>query len=218
MIDISGLTVVYGRTRALDGVTLTLYDGITGLFGPNGAGKSTLLRVLAGLLRPNAGRVRYDGAELSARDEALRARVGYAGHQPGLYGRLTVRENLQLFARLHGAPMSNVDSVLARLGLDRRAEQRVEDLSAGFVRRAAVARALVHDPDLLLLDEPYANLDDAAADALSATVVSWHRPGRIAVIATHGAKRVKPFADASLILQRGAPVSYRRRVEAETGV
>lgn len=217
MIELSGLTVVYGRTRALDSVTLTLHDGVTGLFGPNGAGKSTLLRVLAGLLRPTAGRVTYDGAELSATDESFRARVGYAGHAPGLYGRLTVRENLELFARLHGAPAANVDDVLARLGLEGLAATRVHELSAGFTRRAAVARALVHEPDLLLLDEPYANLDDDAAELLSETVVAWRQPGRCAVIATHGAKRVKAFADASLILKRGTPVSYRRRVEAGTG-
>ena len=202
-IELRGLTVAFGRTIALDRLDADIAAGISGLFGPNGSGKSTLLRVLAGLLRPSAGTVNAFGSPVTMRDEGLRARVGYAGHGAGLYGRLTVGENLALFAKLHGAAAGRVGIVLEQLGLVERRDTAARDLSAGFRRRAGVARALVHEPELLLLDEPYANLDDDAAELVSEAVRAWRGPGRIAVIATHGAKKVKGYADAGLILQRG---------------
>lgn len=212
MIRIDRVTVVYGRTLALDQLDIEIGPGITGVFGPNASGKSTLLRVLAGLLRPARGRVTFGGAALSLADESFRHIVGYAGHEPGLYARLSVRENLELFARLYGVQEGRVDDLLAQLGISERASTPVADLSAGLKRRASVARALLHEPKLLLLDEPYANLDEEAADLVSRAIQQWAAPGRVGVMATHGAKRVKEFADASLILKRGRPVSYRRRV------
>lgn len=218
MIELRGVTVVYGRTIALDAVELELREGITGLFGPNGSGKSTLLRVLAGLLRPSAGSITLRGAPVSARDETFRRSVGYAGHQTGLYERLTVRENLVLFAQLYGSSEQRVDDVIEVLGLGDRRDVLIGSLSAGGKRSASVARALVHEPDLLFLDEPYANLDDEAADRISGAVQQWRGPGRVGVIATHGAKRVKGFADASLILQRAHAVSYRIRTNEPSEV
>lgn len=203
ILEIHDLKVAYGRTRALDGVHLQLPGGVAGLFGPNGSGKSTLLRVLAGLLRPTSGTVMAFGAPVSMKNETLRGRIGYAGHRAGLYGRLTVMENLQLFARLHGAEPRAADRVIEQLGLGDRRDTPAASLSAGFKRRAAVARALLHDPDLLLLDEPYANLDDDAAALVSSAVVEWRGPERVAIVATHGAKKVKAYADAGLIIQNG---------------
>lgn len=203
VIQIRDLKVAYGRTLALDGVDLDLPGGIAGLFGPNGSGKSTLLRVLAGLLRPTSGAVFAFGEPISMKNESLRGRVGYAGHRAGLYGRLTVMENLHMFARLHGVSTGRAEAMVEQLGLGARAATPVAALSAGFRRRAAVARALVHEPDLLLLDEPYANLDDEAAASVSDAVVGWRRDDRVAIIATHGAKKVKAYADAGLILQHG---------------
>ena len=212
MIAFEGVGVAYGRTIALDDVTLELHEGITGVFGPNASGKSTLLRVLAGLVKPTRGRVLIDGGALNIGDEDFRRIVGYAGHEPGLYARLTVVENLELFARLYGVDPRRAAALLDRLGIAARAETPVAELSAGLKRRAAVARALLHEPRLLLLDEPYANLDDDAADLVTGAVREWADPDRIGVMATHGAKRVKSFADASLVLRRGTPASYRRRV------
>ncbi len=202
-IEVRGLTVTFGRTVALDRLEADIAPGISGLFGPNGSGKSTLLRVLAGLLRPSAGSVAAFGTPMTMRNEALRAKVGYAGHGAGLYGHLTVAENLALFAKLHGADSGRIGSLMQQLGLVERRDTPARDLSSGFRRRAAVARALVHEPELLLLDEPYANLDDEAAELVSQTIRSWRAPGRTGVIATHGAKKVKQYADAGLILQRG---------------
>lgn len=202
-VELRGVTVAFGRTIAVDGVDLSVGYGISGLFGPNASGKSTLLKVMAGLLRPTTGVVTAFGAPLSLRHEELRGRVGYAGHGSGLYRRLTVMENLALFAKLHGVGRERVDAVVDQLGLQERATTAAGALSAGFRRRGAVARALLHEPDLLLLDEPYANLDDEAAELVSAAIVAWRSPERAAVIATHGAKKVKAYADAGLILQRG---------------
>lgn len=202
-LQLRGVTVAYGRTIALDALDADIPTGISGLFGPNGSGKSTLLRVVAGLIRPTAGTVVMAGGSVSLKDERRRGRIGYAGHRSGLYGRLTVVENLELFAKLQGAAPERVEVVLERLGLEERRRTPAGALSAGFRRRAAVARALLHEPDLLLLDEPYANLDDEAAALVSDAIVAWRAPGRTALIATHGAKKVKAYADAGLILQRG---------------
>ena len=203
MISLVSVTVAYGRTIALDDVTLYVKEGITGLFGQNGSGKSTLLRVLCGLLRPTSGTVEILGRRASARDEDLKRFIGYAGHDSGLYPMLSIEENLELFARLYGTPVTRCRRVLDALGLGGWARTPSRELSAGMRRRAAVARALVHDPAVLLLDEPYANLDDDAAALLSDAIVSWRREDRVCLIATHGAKKVKAYADAGIILQRG---------------
>ncbi|MFN2488612.1 MAG: heme ABC exporter ATP-binding protein CcmA [Actinomycetota bacterium] len=210
MIHIEQLTISFGRTVALDALDLAIRPGVTGVFGPNGSGKSTLLRAVAGLLRPTRGRVAFNERTITAADERFRRLVGYAGHDSGLYGRLSLRENLTLFARLHGAPGRRSDEVIAQLGLDEHAGKLVGDLSAGLKRRAAVARALLHEPDLLLLDEPYANLDDDAAALVSAAIQGWGAPGRTALIATHGAKNLKRWVDAGIILQRGRVSTYGR--------
>lgn len=217
MIRLANLTVIYGRTLALDDVSLDLRPGVTGLFGPNGAGKSTLLRVLAGLIRPTRGSVEHNGTPVDLRSEDFRGRIGYAGHEPGLYPDLTVEENLELFRGLYGAPGQRVIDVIEQVGLEERRAVRVRELSAGFKRRAAVARALLHEPDILLLDEPYANLDDDSSDKLSEAIKEWSGTGRYALIATHGAKRVKGFADAGIIIQRGRIISYRIRSDSTAG-
>ena len=203
MIRIEGLGVVFGRTVALRALDLELDAGVHGLFGPNGSGKSTLLRVLAGLHPPSSGRVTWDGRPISAADEDFRRRVGFAGHDSGLYARLTLEENLALFARLHGVGRGRVRSLARQTGLAEHLAKPVGELSSGLKRRAAVARALLHEPELLLLDEPYANLDDDAAECVSEAVRSWRRPGRTAVVATHGAKKLKRWADGGIVLQRG---------------
>jgi heme ABC exporter ATP-binding subunit CcmA len=212
VIRIENLTATYGRTLALDDITIEIGPGVTGLFGPNGSGKSTLLRILAGLLRPRSGTLSLGGGTISLSSESFRGKVGYAGHEPGLYPHLSVAENLRLFGLLHGAPERRVDEMIDALGLRDYAAVHARDLSAGLRRRAGVARALVHDPEILLLDEPYANLDDEASDALSGALTQRRGGHRICIVATHGAKRVKSFADAGIIIQRGRIISHRVRV------
>lgn len=214
-IDVCDLAVAYGKTLAIDSLSLELRDGVVGLFGQNGAGKSTLLRAIAGLLKPARGSIEIDGIDSRNMNEEQRGEIGYIGHEAGMYPQLTVRENLDLFARLHGVATARVAPTLESLDLGAWADKRVGALSAGLKRRAAVGRALVHEPRLLLLDEPYANLDDEAAEKITESIVRWREPDRIAIIATHGAKRVKPFADASIIMQRGQAISHRVRVDQE---
>lgn len=208
MIEIKDVTVVFGRTLALNRVDLEIGPGITGLFGQNGSGKSTLLRAIAGLIKPTKGAVLIDGRERARSDERSRAVLGFAGHESGLYARLTLQENLELFATLYGTVGAGVELILERLGLRALADVPVGSLSAGMKRRAAVARALLHDPEVLLLDEPYANLDDEASEAVSSAIREWSGPHKTAVIATHGAKRVKAYASAGVILQRGEVSSH----------
>jgi heme ABC exporter ATP-binding subunit CcmA len=206
MIQATDLRVTFGRTRALDGVNISLEAGVFGLFGPNGSGKTTLLRVIAGLVRPTTGEVTVNGYRPRARAEAVRRQIGYAGHDSGLYPELSIAENLALFGRLYGCHRGRVEEILEGLGLTDWAATPAGSLSAGLKRRAAVARAILHDPSVLLLDEPYANLDDDAAELVSEAVRSWRSPERVAVIATHGAKIVKRFADGGVILKHGRVV------------
>ncbi len=164
-VRLDGLTRRYGEREALSDVSLSLPAGRTlVVFGPNGAGKTTLLRVLATLLRPHDGLVRALGASLPEEAWALRGRVGLLGHEPLLYRELTARENLMFHARLHGVSAARVDEQLAAVRLADRADEPLKTLSRGMVQRAAVARATLHDPELLLLDEPRANLDPAASE------------------------------------------------------
>jgi heme ABC exporter ATP-binding subunit CcmA len=203
LIAVDDLRVVFGRTVALDAIDVELGPGIVGLFGPNASGKSTFLRVVAGLLAPARGDIRVAGVVPRASDESFRRQIGYVGHLSGLYEWLTVEENLHLFAQLYGAAAERVVHGIDSLQLGLFAAAPVGSLSAGTKRRVAVARALLHEPRVLLLDEPYANLDDDAAELVSAAVTAWRAPDRIAVIATHGAKRVRAFADSGIVLQRG---------------
>jgi heme exporter protein A len=174
------------------------------VFGSNGAGKTTLLRVLATLLRPHAGEVRVLGAELPREAWKVRGQVGYLGHEPLLYRELSGRENLRLYAELHRVDAGRVDELIAAVGMTRRADDPVRDLSRGMVQRFAAARAVLHDPPLLLLDEPRANLDPAAADLLEPLV--GRASGRARVVVTHDVEGGLADCDAALGLRGGRQV------------
>jgi heme exporter protein A len=201
-VQIDGLTRNYGERAALQDVTLTLQPGRTlVVFGPNGAGKTTLLRVLATLLRPHAGRVSVLGSELPEEAWAVRGRVGLLGHEPLLYRELTPRENLRYHARLHGIEDERVEERLRAVSMSTRADEPVRTLSRGMVQRVAVARATLHDPDLLLLDEPYANLDPAAIDLVEPLIGASSK--RTRVLTSHDPGRDLAEADIVLGLRAG---------------
>jgi len=201
-IECSGVARHYGERVALRDVTFSLPAGATlVVFGPNGAGKSTLLRVLATLLRPHAGVVEVLGAGLPDRGWAVRGRLGLLGHAPLLYRDLTGRENLEYHARLHGVDMHRVDTVLDQVGMARRARDPVRDLSRGMVQRLAVARAVLHEPDILLLDEPRANLDPVAAELVEPLVGA--ASGRTRVVTSHDPDGGLAEADLALGLRGG---------------
>jgi heme exporter protein A len=201
-IELDGLERRYGERVALTGVTVSVPRGATlAVLGANGAGKTTLLRVLAGLLRPHAGAVRVLGAELPDERWKVPAQVGFLGHEPLLYRDLTGRENLRYHARLHGVDGSRVDAVLAGVGMERRADEPLHDLSRGMVQRLAAARSVLHDPPLLLLDEPRAHLDPAAAELLEPLI--GRTSGRTRVLVSHDVEGALGEADLALGLKGG---------------
>ncbi|MFA4928679.1 MAG: ATP-binding cassette domain-containing protein [Patulibacter sp.] len=208
-----------GERMVLRDLTLELPAGGTlALLGSNGAGKSTLLRVLAGLMRPSAGTCEVLGCSLPKQRAALRGRVGYLAHEPMLYRDLTVRENLVHRARLLRVPEARVDALLVATGLEKRAAFPVHALSRGLTQRTSAAIALLGDPELLLLDEPLANLDPTASERLDALLAARPEPiadgapavagraSRSRVIAGHDPDAALAAADLVLGLQAGRPV------------
>jgi heme exporter protein A len=201
-IELDGLERRYGERVALAGVSVRVDEGQTlAVLGANGAGKTTLLRVLAGLLRPHAGVARVLGAELPQETWKVHGKVGYLGHEPLLYRDLSGRENLVYHARLHGVNGSRVTETLASVGMERRADEPLRDLSRGMVQRLAAARAVLHEPPLLLLDEPRAGLDPAAADLLEPLI--GRASGLTRVLVTHDVERALAEADVALGLRAG---------------
>jgi heme exporter protein A len=194
---------------ALSGVSFSLPESQTlVVLGPNGAGKTTLLKVLATLLRPHAGSVRVLGSELPGEAWKVRGQVGYLGHEPLLYKSMSARENLTFNARLHGVGGDRVDELLDAVGLTRRADDRIEEFSRGMRQRLAAARAVLHDPPLLLLDEPMSGVDPGAVALLEPLI--GRSSGRTRVLVTHDVERGKAEADQVLGLRAGKPAELER--------
>jgi ABC-type multidrug transport system ATPase subunit len=209
-IELADVGRAYGERIALAGVTLELEAGKTlAVFGANGAGKTTLLRILATLLRPHRGRVRVLGRELPREGWAVRGKVGFLGHDPLLYRDLTARENLRFHARLHGVPFARIDTLLEAVGLDRRGDEPVHTFSRGMIQRLAVCRAVLHEPELLLLDEPLAGLDPGAAAAVGPLLAGGTR-----VLISHDVEHGLEEADLVLGLRGGRPVLLGANVSA----
>jgi heme exporter protein A len=219
VIEARGLTRNFGERVALYDVSFRLGDGETlAVLGRNGAGKSTLLRILSTLLRPHGGEVAVLGEPLPRRAFAVRPQVGLLGHEPLLYRDLTARENLHYHARLHGTSSTRVEELLDRVGMERRADDPVRSLSRGMVQRVAVCRAVLHDPKLLLLDEPRANLDPAAVERVEPLI--GRANGHARVITSHDPQAAIREADLVLGLKDGRavfvgpPAEVRDHVEA----
>ena len=203
-IELERLERRYGERVALAGVSVRLEDGQTlAVLGGNGAGKTTLLRVLAGLLRPHGGSARVLDASLPDERWKLPARVGYLGHDPLLYRELSGRENLSYHAHLHGVADARVGELLAAVGMDDRADEPIRELSKGLVQRLAIARAVLHDPPLLLLDEPRANLDPSAAELVEPLI--GRSSGRTRVLVSHDVQGALAESDVTLGLRAGRP-------------
>jgi heme exporter protein A len=216
VIELAGLVRRYGEREALSDVSLTLQTGETlVVFGPNGAGKTTLLRVLSTLLRPHSGEVRVLGCSLPDQAWAVRGRVGLLGHEPLLYRELTARENLRFHARLHDLSAERVEELLAAVALTNRAQEPLKTLSRGMVARVAIARATLHDPELLLLDEPYSNLDPAAIDLVEPLIGA--SSGRTRVLSSHDPDRGLAQADVVLGLRAGRAVLVKDAKDASPG-
>jgi len=199
-----GLERRFGDRLALAGVDLEVGEGqVVLLTGANGAGKTTLLRILATVLKPTAGTAEVSGHELPKEATAVRGRVGYAGHEALVYPGLTARENLELYAALHGSPEAAVAGALDRVGLATRATTRVSELSRGMRQRLSLARATLHGPALLLLDEPTTGRDDDGRDVLRSVLAG----GATALVATHEPDWFASVAARSVRLEAGRVVA-----------
>jgi heme exporter protein A len=201
-----GLRRDYGERTALEGVGLELGRGETLLvLGPNGAGKTTLLRILATLLRPSGGEVRALGCRVPSEAWKLRGRIGFLGHEPLLYRDLSGRENLRFHARLQGIEGERAEEriaeLLAAVAMERRADERVAELSAGMRQRLAICRCILHEPELLLLDEPDSNLDAEGRELARALI--GPAGDRTRVIVSHDPERFEAEADRVLRLEAG---------------
>jgi heme exporter protein A len=206
-VTTEGLTKMYGLTRALLGVDLTFDAGkVTVVEGPNGSGKSTLLSLLAQLARPTKGRVRYGEVPPRTAQKRIRRHLGVLGHASMLYPDLSGRENLDLYARLYGLSPDRVVSLVDRFELGRFFERPTRTYSRGQLQRVALARAVLHEPKLLLLDEPSTGLDHSAVARLVTVVEAERERGAICVLITHDSGLADRLADVRVRLDRGRVV------------
>ena len=223
VLTASHLSRRFGDRLALDDVSFTLEPGeIFALLGPNGAGKTTTLRILAGLIAPTSGSVQIDGQPMGPQSAPqLRARIGFLTEAPGLWDRLTVRDNLLVYARMYGLPSPGtlVDEALERFEIRDRGDDRAAQLSKGLKQRVALARSLLHDPRIAMLDEPTSGLDPASAREVRDLVLSLRAQGRTILLCTHNLDEVERVADRVAVLSRrliaiGTPDSLRQKLFA----
>lgn len=206
IIKVENLTKVYGLLPVLKSVSFSINKGeFVVLLGPNGSGKSTLLRLMSGLSRPTQGLIRIGGWVMPQEASAVRAQIGLVSHKPLLCPHLSARENLDFFARLYGIGRTEgqrrIQDSLDQLGLHRRADSLVRTFSRGMAQRLGIARALLHQPPILLFDEPYSGLDQQASDQLDALLQAQR--DRTIIISTHQLRRPPDLAERALILSRG---------------
>jgi len=207
---VKGLSKAFGTRKAVDDVSFTLPEGaFLSIFGPNGAGKTTLLRVLSTLARPSAGEARLCGIDLKEEPDKVRERIGLISHQSMLYPDLTAQENLMLYAELYGIPdpQARVDELLSAVGLSHRRLDPVRTFSRGMTQRVSIARALVHDPQVVFLDEPYSGLDPHAVDIFD-KLINAVRGDRTFVMVSHDLSKGFHLCTHVLVLARGRVVLF----------
>src|SRR5579859_7100069 len=208
-IQAENLARLYGRLRAVDGVSLTVEAGeVFGVLGPNGAGKTTMVRLLNGVLAPSAGACRVLGFDPTTQGSEVRRRTGVLTESPALYERMSARENLRFFGTLYGVPAEKLpvrtDAMLEAFGLAERADDRVGGFSKGMKQRLALARALLHEPEVLFLDEPTAALDPEAARRVTELIMEFsHQAGRTVFLCTHYLPEAQRLCDRVAVLNRG---------------
>jgi heme exporter protein A len=203
-IDAHRLGKRFGIRWVLRGVTLDVARGeVVGLLGANGSGKSTVLRILGTLMRPNAGAATIEGLDVVRDAATIRSHVGYLAHTPGLYDDLTAHENLAFAADMLGLPASTAAESLDRVGLRQVRDARVRGFSAGMQRRLALARLILRRPTILLLDEPYANLDGDGVDLMNSVIRDVISKGGAALLALHELAPARPLLDRTLMLSEG---------------
>lgn len=206
IIEIEQLSKAYGYSVVLKKIDLSVTKGqFVALLGANGSGKSTLLKMISGLVKPTGGTIRVGGWDMPKEAEAVRAQIGMVSHKALLYDNLTARENLRFFGRLYGMnDKSRIDDLLKQVGLEKRADSLVQTFSRGMQQRLSIARALLHNPHVLLFDEPYTGLDQDAGTVLDSLLMDAHSAGHTVLMATHQLERAARLADRIIIINRGA--------------
>ena len=215
-VQIRGLNKAFGRTPVLRGIDLDVPRGtVLSLLGPNGSGKTTLIRVLATLTKPDAGEVRIGGAGIGRQSARLRRLIGVVGHDPLLYDDLTARENLRFVCRMFDLDRidERVHSVADRMGMAPDLDRKIGAMSHGMKKRFSIARALLHDPQVLLLDEPETGLDQEALSLLDSVIASRSESGRTVIMTTHNLERAVALGDRMAILASGR-VAYDETIDA----
>lgn len=218
MIDVRGLVKTFGLKSVLRGLEFHVDRGeFVALVGPNGAGKTTFLRILASLARPSMGEVRVAGYRLPAQAAAVRIRLGVVSHQPLLYGDLTAEENLFFYSRMYGLTdlEHRVGAILEMVGLHARRRDLVRQYSRGMQQRLAIGRAILHDPDVLLFDEPHTGLDQEAAAMLDTLLRDVAARGRTVVMTSHNLDRAADLAERIDILSKGVIAASIKRDEID---
>jgi len=220
VIEAHGLTKSFGPRTALAGVDLSVAEGeFVTVVGPNGAGKTTLLRILATLTRPTSGTVRIAGLDPAQAGDEVRRRIGFLSHRTLLYGDLTAEQNLRFYARMYDLDDSaaRIDELLARVGLAGRRHDLVRTFSRGMQQRLAVARAVLHRPQVLLLDEPYTGLDPQAAQVLTDLLTELAGEGCTILLTTHNLERGLAVGRRVVVLSRGRVVYDECREAIDPG-
>jgi len=212
MLELRDLSRSYGQTVALDGLSLQVPAGdVVGFVGPNGAGKTTAMRIALGVLEPDAGDVLYNGEPVTREQQRL---FGYMPEERGLYPKMRVDRHLSYLAELHGREGADAADAAARwierLGIAERAEQRIEELSLGNQQRVQLAAALVHDPPVLILDEPFSGLDPIGTDVMSAVLAERAADGAAVIFSSHQLELVERVCDRVAIVSRGRIVAAGR--------
>ncbi len=213
MLDVSGLRKRFGAIQAVDGVSFQVGDGETvGLLGPNGAGKTTTVAMICGLLQPDEGTVRVDGASLKGDDDPVKRRIGLVPQEVALYDELTARENLHFFGSLYGLDRVELDRTSAEalelVGLTDRARDRVKTFSGGMKRRLNLAAALLHDPQTLVLDEPTVGVDPQSRNAIFEDLEALKARGKSLIYTTHYMEEAERLCDRVVVIDRGRVVAF----------
>lgn len=221
-VEARHLTKAFGTRKAVDDVSFALPEGaFLSIFGPNGAGKTTLLRVLSTLARPSSGEASVAGIDLKEQPDEARAAIGMISHAPMLYPDLTAEENLLFYAQLYGVedPQARVSQLLEAVGLSHRRLDPVRTFSRGMTQRVSIARALVHDPRVVFLDEPYSGLDPHAVEIFDQLIESARadREDRAFIMVSHDLAKGFSMCTHALVLARGRVVTYAPKEELDFG-
>lgn len=209
MIEVKGLTKNFKKVKAVDSVSFTVNDGeIIGLLGENGAGKTTTLRMLATMLKPTDGTAKLNGYDIKNEPQKVRREIGILfGGEVGLYDRLTARENIEYFARLNGMDKSEVDKSIEKLvnnlQMKEYIDRRVGEFSRGMKQKVAIARSIVHEPSVMLLDEPTAGLDISAAKIVQDFILKCQEENRSIIFSSHYMSEVEKLCDRIIIIHKG---------------